>query len=106
MLALPGPGDGVSNLIELLTGHYPSELDDKPTAAKIAGSRKFLADFRKHQRGYPWMPFEPVQRPPGPTPSPRPLAHQGSGEAREVRATSSSIIPSMPLSPLSMKPLA
>src|SRR5262245_36878826 len=28
-------GDGVSNLIELLAGHYPGEPDDKPTAAEI-----------------------------------------------------------------------
>ncbi len=57
-------GDGVSNLIELLTGHVPGEAADKPTAAEVAESRNTLAAFRKYRATYyPWKPFETVKRP-------------------------------------------
>src|SRR5262249_9876556 len=55
-------GDGVSNLIELLTGHYPGEPDDKPTAVELAKSQQLLEAFRKFQQEYKWRPFETVQR--------------------------------------------
>ena len=56
-------GDGVSNLIELLTGHYPGEPNDKPTAAELAKSPQLLEAFRKFQQEYRWKPFDTVQRP-------------------------------------------
>src|SRR5262245_37287429 len=40
-------GDGVSNLIELLTGHNPGDPNDKPTAAEVAAAEKTLAAFRE-----------------------------------------------------------
>src|SRR5690349_17259981 len=36
-------GDGVPNFIELLTGHYPGEADDVPSASEVAEGRKLLA---------------------------------------------------------------
>jgi Protein of unknown function (DUF1553)/Protein of unknown function (DUF1549) len=59
-------GDGVSNIVELLSGHFPGDAKDKPTAEEIAKIEKTLAAFRKYQAGYPWRPFEPVNRPPIP----------------------------------------
>jgi hypothetical protein len=56
-------GDGVSNLIELLTGHFPGDPADKPTADEIAGARQKLREFRTWQKEYAWRPFEKVQRP-------------------------------------------
>jgi hypothetical protein len=55
-------GDGVSNLVELLTGHFPGDPQDKPTAAELADAPKLLAAFRKHLDSHRWNPFEPVQR--------------------------------------------
>ena len=60
-------GDGVSNLIELLTGHFPGDPNDKPAPAEIAEFPKILEAFHKFQSGYPWRPFEVVKRPPIPT---------------------------------------
>ncbi len=59
-------GDGVPNLLELLTGHNPGNSADKPSAAEIVEGRKLLAGFLKTSTGYPWTPFEPVKRPPVP----------------------------------------
>jgi hypothetical protein len=56
-------GDGVSNLIELLSGHFPGDPADKPSAAEITEARKTLVAFRKAKAAYPWTPFEAVQRP-------------------------------------------
>jgi hypothetical protein len=56
-------GDGVSNLLELLSGHYPGDPSDKPTAAEVAKARETLAAFRKSKEAYPWQPFEKVKRP-------------------------------------------
>ncbi len=56
-------GDGVPNLIELLTGHYPGEKDDKPSDAEITEARKKLVQFLKRANAYPWTPFEKVTRP-------------------------------------------
>jgi hypothetical protein len=60
-------GDGVSNLLELLSGHYPGDASDKPTAAEVTEARKTLAAFRKWKSGYPWTPFETIKRPPVPS---------------------------------------
>src|SRR4051812_40099147 len=39
-------GDGVPNLVELLTGHHPGDPNDKPTAAELAAAPKLLEEFR------------------------------------------------------------
>jgi hypothetical protein len=59
-------GDGVPNLIEILTGHNPGDKNDRPTAAELARSRELLAALDRARHGYPWRPFEKVQRPPVP----------------------------------------
>lgn len=59
-------GDGVSNQIELLTGHYPGEKDDRPTEPELARAPALVLEFRQAQNGYPWRPFERVERPPVP----------------------------------------
>jgi hypothetical protein len=59
-------GDGVSNLLELLSGHFPGDPDDKPTATELARTRDTLAAFRKSKNAYAWTPFEPVKQPPLP----------------------------------------
>jgi hypothetical protein len=56
-------GDGVPNLIELLSGHFPGDPEDKPSPAEIEQARTTLAAFRKFRQGYPWRPFEIVKRP-------------------------------------------
>jgi hypothetical protein len=55
--------DGVSNLIELLSGHYPGDPNDKPAPEEIAKARELLSEFQKYRKSYPWKPFDPVQRP-------------------------------------------
>jgi hypothetical protein len=59
-------GDGVSNLVELLTGHLPGDPQDRPTAAELAQVDAALTAFRKFRSAYPWRPFEVVHRPPVP----------------------------------------
>jgi len=59
-------GDGVSNILELLSGHYPGDPEDKPTATEIEEAKRTLVAFRKFKTGYAWRPFEKVQRPPLP----------------------------------------
>jgi Protein of unknown function (DUF1553)/Protein of unknown function (DUF1549) len=59
-------GDGVPNLLELLSGHAPGDPADKPTAAELARAREVLAAFRKSKDAYAWTPFEVVKRPPVP----------------------------------------
>jgi hypothetical protein len=59
-------GDGVPNLIELLSGHGPGDAKDKPSATEIDVARKRLLAFLKSKEGYAWAPFDPVQRPPVP----------------------------------------
>jgi hypothetical protein len=56
-------GDGVPNLLELLTGHFPGDPNDKPTDAEITAGRKVMAEFLKTKTGYPWSPFDTVRRP-------------------------------------------
>jgi hypothetical protein len=56
-------GDGVPNLLELITGHNPGDPNDKPTDAEIAAGRKKLAEFLKYTSAYPWTPFDTVKRP-------------------------------------------
>jgi hypothetical protein len=56
-------GDGVSNLLELVTGHFPGEADDTPPAAELARGRAIVAALDRARNGYPWNPFERVSRP-------------------------------------------
>jgi hypothetical protein len=56
-------GDGVPNLIEILSGHFPGDPDDKPTAEEVAAARRTLVEYQKYRSGYPWRPFEVVHRP-------------------------------------------
>jgi hypothetical protein len=56
-------GDGVPNLVELLTGHSPGDSADKPVAAELKEVETLRARLRRHLAAYPWRPFEPVRRP-------------------------------------------
>jgi hypothetical protein len=56
-------GDGVPNLLELLSGHFPGDAKDKPTAAEVAQATKTLAAFRSFRKTRSWTPFEKVKRP-------------------------------------------
>jgi hypothetical protein len=56
-------GDGVANILELLSGHFPGDAKDKPTSAEIAAARRALAAFRVYRKARTWDPFEPVRRP-------------------------------------------
>jgi hypothetical protein len=56
-------GDGVSNLIELLTGHFPGDASDRPTAAELAEAPRLLAAFEQARKAYRWTPFETVTAP-------------------------------------------
>jgi hypothetical protein len=56
-------GDGVPNLLELLSGHNPGDSKDRPSAAEIDRAKQELAAFRKEQSASRWSPFEKVQRP-------------------------------------------
>jgi hypothetical protein len=56
-------GDGVTNLIELLSGHYPGDPNDRPAPAEIIKAREALVEFQNYRKGYQWKPFAPVQRP-------------------------------------------
>src|SRR5262249_52310113 len=56
-------GDGVPNLIEILTGHNPGDPNDKPYDEEITVARKTLVECRKFLSAYPWRPFESVMRP-------------------------------------------
>jgi hypothetical protein len=56
-------GDGVANLVELLTGHSPGDAADKPSAAELQGVESLRVRLRLHLEEYQWRPFEPVRRP-------------------------------------------
>jgi hypothetical protein len=56
-------GDGVANLLELVTGHFPGEADDTPAATELARGRAIVAALERSRSGYPWNPFERVSRP-------------------------------------------
>ena len=56
-------GDGVSNLLEILTGHAPGDKSDRPTDKELADVKPKLAAFLRDRTGYPWRPFEIVKRP-------------------------------------------
>ncbi len=55
-------GDGVSNLLELLSGHNPGDPKDKPNGTELAAARAAAKELQ-NRAGYAWKPFEVVQRP-------------------------------------------
>ncbi len=59
-------GDGVPNLIEILTGHFPGDAKDKPTLEEISQAKRTLTDYRKFRSAYPWRPYDMVTWPPLP----------------------------------------
>ncbi len=59
-------GDGVPNLLELVTGHFPGEAADRPGASELTRGRAAIAALERARSGYPWNPFERVSRPPVP----------------------------------------
>ncbi|MBV9124838.1 MAG: DUF1549 domain-containing protein, partial [Planctomycetes bacterium] len=59
-------GDGVPNLLELLSGHQPGDPQDRPNPAEIAEARQNLARLLQARGPYPWKPFDRVVRPPVP----------------------------------------
>lgn len=56
-------GDGVSNVIEMISGHNPGEADDKPTPEEIEQAQVKLTLLKERLNAYAWRPFEPVVRP-------------------------------------------
>jgi hypothetical protein len=56
-------GDGVTNLLELVTGHFPGDVDDRPAPLELAKGREAIAALRRTHSGYSWNPFERVTRP-------------------------------------------
>ena len=56
-------GDGIANLLELVTGHFPGEALDRPATAELARGRAVIVELRRIASGYAWNPFERVQRP-------------------------------------------
>src|SRR5262245_24640393 len=59
-------GDGVANLLELVTGHFPGEAGDKPVDSELSRGRAAIAALERARSGYSWNPFERVSRPPVP----------------------------------------
>jgi len=60
-------GDGSSNLVEVLTGHFPGDKSDKPTAEESKSVESTVAKYRESLQAYAWRPFETVKRPPVPS---------------------------------------
>lgn len=56
-------GDGVSNLLEILTGHAPGDKADRPNDKELTEAKAKLVAFLRDKKGYPWRPFEVVKRP-------------------------------------------
>ncbi|MBI1831755.1 MAG: DUF1549 domain-containing protein [Planctomycetes bacterium] len=56
-------GDGVSNVLEILTGHAPGDKADRPSDKELADAKSKLAEFVRFRKSYPWRPFEVVRRP-------------------------------------------
>lgn len=69
-------GDGVSNLIELLTSHSPGDAKDRPAADELRNMDQVVIEFTKYQKRYRWKPLEAVVRPNVPVVSPGNLVRQ------------------------------
>ncbi len=55
--------DGVSNLLELLAGHFPSDATDRPNQEAIEQARQKQTELLASLTGYQWRPFDRVERP-------------------------------------------
>ncbi len=56
-------GDGVTDLLELLAGHFPGDAEDVPTADETKAASEAAVRFREGDLGPRWSPFDPVERP-------------------------------------------
>ena len=56
-------GDGIPNLLELVTGHFPGEPEDQPATAELSTGRTAISALKQAASGYAWNPFERVVRP-------------------------------------------
>src|SRR5262249_36142994 len=56
-------GDGISNLLELLSGHFPGDAEDKPSEAELAAARQMLPTFLAYRQANAWNPWAPIRRP-------------------------------------------
>ena len=56
-------GDGVKNMLELVTGHFPGDAADKPSDEELARGLNALAALKRRRSATTWNPFEPVKRP-------------------------------------------
>lgn len=56
-------GDGVSNVLEILTGHAPGDKNDRPSDKELVDVKVKLVAFQRDRKGYAWRPFEVVKRP-------------------------------------------
>src|SRR5262245_62917661 len=54
--------DGVSNLVEILSGHFPGDAKDTPTAAEIDLAKKTMVAFIKHQSESAGRPLAEAKR--------------------------------------------
>ncbi|HEV3005940.1 MAG TPA: DUF1549 and DUF1553 domain-containing protein [Pirellulales bacterium] len=68
-------GDGVANEAEIVTGHFPGNSQDKPTAEELAAAGEALRQFEAKQAAYHWEPFREVVRPAVPVTSHRAWLH-------------------------------
>src|SRR5260370_15743828 len=55
-------GDGVSNLLEILTGHAPGDKADRRTEKELADAKPKLVEFLRVTQGYPSGPCDVVKR--------------------------------------------
>jgi hypothetical protein len=55
-------GDGLANEIELLLGHSPGDVEDKPNEKALAQSTERKIEFAKFLKSDRWDPFQPPSR--------------------------------------------
>ena len=76
-------GDGISNLLELVTGHFPGEADDRPAAGELAEGRAAIAPSAA---GTERISLEPVRASRSSRGSRRPIAATGC-ETRSINSS-------------------
>lgn len=54
-------GDGIPNVVEMVSAHNPGLASDKPTAEEIAATTKAIEELARRRSGYRWEPFQPVK---------------------------------------------
>jgi hypothetical protein len=60
-------GDGVANLLELLSDKLPGDKGDMPAAMSLERARTRQVELLASLQGYRWRPFDRVERPSVPT---------------------------------------